>query len=581
MPRLWRRGLLPVLARTVTTAAERPRGPNPSGVRPAVVGLAVGILLLALLVVPTGGTAPGPRPSVAAVGPRTAAGPPGPADSASRPASSGESTLSVVPNDPADVPNEGVEMNLTGFSSASLGPFAAFQVAAEETIGGYDAVFGLFQNSSFGPIGFFEVFTSVGDQTVHLAYGAPLATVPGMGYCFELTASAGSTWVLTVNGAPFGTSVNASSFDFGATEATVAGGLEFSEVAFYTTSASDVVPSVVLATTMLAVRVGGAWYLPENATARFAGDGSGRWGVEGRDQVPSLAPGEIRTGTSVAPLANGTALWTGGPVPVGLTFTLSSTTTTATLPVVVNATVRDDAGAPLPGVPLSVTDERGGVEVGGGNLTGALGSAKLELLTPNVTAAGTDLVTVASTMLGYSATSSQSLLLTPAIEIVLTASPSAPQVPLNGSITLVFQTTERGAPAPFTTLEFSSALGGSLSIGYGKSASDGSIAVEFYAGGQPATVDVHVIVVEPGAWGGIILAVHIVRPSVSALIQAEPWVAAGLAVLLGATVYMVVRSRRRRPIPDLPLGTVPDAPEGAAGGPDPDLSRTPPSGGNP
>ncbi len=351
----------------------------------------------------------------------------------------------MVPNDPADVPNEGVEMNVTGYGAASLGTYASFQVAAEETIGAYDAVFGLFENSSFGPIGYFEVFTSVGDQTVHLAYGAPLGTVGGMGYRFALTVSSGTLWVLTVNGAPFGGNVSSSSFDFGAPEATVAGGLEFSEVAFYSTTASDVVPPVVLATTALAVRVAGAWYLPENATTRFVGDSSGRWGVEGRDQVASLAPGEIRTGSSIPPLANNTPLWTGGPVPVDLTFTLSSTTTTATLPVVVNATVRDTAGAPLPGVPLSVSDAQGGVEVGGGNLTGALGSAKLELLTPNVSAAETDLVTVASTMLGYSAGASQSLLLTPAIEIDLIASPSTPEVPVNGSITLVFRTTDAGA----------------------------------------------------------------------------------------------------------------------------------------
>ena len=498
------------------------------------------------------------------------------------PASGGESTLSVVPNDPMDFPNQGVETNITGFAPRNLAPLNAFQVAAEETIGAYDAVFGLFQNSSFGPIGFFEVFTATGDRSVHLAYGAPLATVPGLGYQFQLQQTRGTLWNLSVDGAQFASGSNASSFDFGTASATASPGLEFSEVAFYGSTPANVVPDTLVATTAIAVLGPNGWRLPTNATASFNGAVSGAWGAAGRAQAPALAPGEIRSGTSLPALRNGTTLWTGGPVPLFLALSLSSDRTTATLPVRANVTARDGSGTAIPQVPLAISDSRGGHSYGGGNETDGQGSAQLVLVTPNVSAAGTDVVSVYSTLLGYPGLSSAPLILTPALEVLLTASPGAPVVPINGTVTLTFRTSALGAAAPNTPIQFSSSLGGSLSVAYASSGPDGSLALAFRAGGAPAIVAIHAVVVAPGVWGGLTVKVQVVRPAPSLLTQAEPYAVVGVAALLGGIVYATVRRRRIAAVPELTFLSDARDPEPPSGPGDPPApNRRPPSEGSP
>ncbi|MCI4360040.1 MAG: hypothetical protein L3J95_06495 [Thermoplasmata archaeon] len=501
-----------------------------------------------------------------------------------RPATNGESTLSILPHDPADFPNQGLEMNVSGFASQSLGPLTSFQVAAEETVGGYDAVFGLFENYSFGPIGFFEVFTSATDQTVHLAYGAPLATVPQVGYQFRLTVTLGTVWALTVNGEPFGANANASSFDFGVSYSTNPTGLGFSEVAFYQGTPTAVVPDLLVATTALAVREGSSWHLPNNATVTYSGPAAGEWGVEGRDQVASLAPGELRSGTSIPTLANGTPVWSGGPVPVEIAFSLASVTTTATLPILARASVHDGTGSPIAGVPLAISDSRGGLAIGGGNVTDPQGFSELELLTPNVSAPRTDLVTVASTILGYAGSTSESLILTPPVQILLSASPNDPTVPINGSVSFTIRTSLQGSVAPLTTIQFSSTFGGSLSVAYGQSDSRGMLAIAFRAGESPSVVSIHAVVYEPGAWGGLTFNVHIVRPTPDPWTRAEPFVAVAAAGALVALAVVVVLRRKAQPLPEL-VFLPKDREVDPAPGPTPDppapLSRTPPSEGNP
>ena len=500
-----------------------------------------------------------------------------------RPAFGGESRLSVIPHDPADFPNNGLETNITGFAPQLLQPLTSFQVAVEETIGSYDAVFGLFQNASFGPIGFFEVFTSANDSTAHLAYGAPTATAPGVGYDFRLTESLRTEWDLTVNGAPFSVNSSEGSFNFGTANSTDPSGLAYSEVAFYQGSASAVVPASLTATTAVAVHEPGGRYLPHNATTTFVGGASSAWGVEGRDQVPSLAPGEIRSGTSLSPVVNGTTLWTGGPVPIDLTFTLSSETTTATLPILANALVKDGNGTPIAGVPLVIADARGGTQIGVGNATNSLGVSQLELLTPNVSAAGTDLVSVSSTILGYEGRTSEDLILTPAIEIELLASPADATVVTNGSIVLTFRSDAYGSAVAFTAIQFSTTFGGTLSLAYAQSGSDGSVSISFLAGPTPATVTVQALVVEPGAWGHGSVTVRVIRPPPDPWTESEPYVVlAILAAFVGSLIVLI----RRRKVGRLPsLAILPDEPgigetpypEGAAS----PLSRTPPSGGSP
>ncbi|HEV2166979.1 MAG TPA: hypothetical protein VGS23_08430, partial [Thermoplasmata archaeon] len=530
-----------VRARSVREAGRPLAPPALFGFRSATAA-ALLVALLVVSVLPAWESAP-PCPAPAPRGSggtdlsAARAGSPVPAiELPARPSFGGESALTVTPHDPADFPNDGVETNITGFAPRLLGSLTSFQVGVEEVIGSYDAVFGLFQNASFGPIGFFEVFESSNDSTVHLAYGAPSATAPGVGYEFRLAETVGPVWNLTVNGAPFSVSAAAGSFDFGTASATSTSGFAFSEIAFYQGSASSVVPASLAATTALAVHEAGGWYLPHNATAGFLGGAASVWGVEGRDQVPPMAPGAVRSGTSFPAVPNGTTLWTGGPVPVDLTFALSSATTTATLPILATATVKDLNGTPIPSVPLAIVDSRGGTQLGNGNATNALGVAQLELLTPNVSAAGTDLVSVTSTILGYEARTSEALILTPAIEIDLLASPGDPTVVTNGTVVLTFRSESQGAAVPYTALEFSTTLGGRLSLAYAESGTDGSVAVSFQAGPVPATVSVQALVVEPGAWGHLVVTVKVVRPSPSLWTESEPYLVVGVAAALVALV---------------------------------------------
>ena len=119
--------------------------------------------------------------------------------------------LIVSPTDPRVVPNDGIRTNITAFDYVPIGPDDSFQVAVEEVIGGYDAVFGIFDNYARGPVPFFDVFTNQSVHSVHLAYGTQPVS-GGTAYEFDLRASGGTVWTLRMNGAPLGGTMNTSSF---------------------------------------------------------------------------------------------------------------------------------------------------------------------------------------------------------------------------------------------------------------------------------------------------------------------------------------------------------------------------------
>src|SRR5579871_3723303 len=222
-----------------------------------------------------------PHAPTAPADPPKARLPPGP--SLADPAAAGATgRLVVATTDPAALPNTGLRTNISANS------------AATETIGGYDAVFGLFENTVNFPVAFCYVFNNSTDAPVLQRYWSNLTLLTGFSYDFELVAVNATYWELTVNGAEFADNGSLAYFDFGAGSSTWAGGLLFTEIAFYGTVSP--VPAVVNVPLALAVRTAGGWYLPESAATAFSGSGGRPWGIEGQEQHPTLAPGSSTPG---------------------------------------------------------------------------------------------------------------------------------------------------------------------------------------------------------------------------------------------------------------------------------------------
>ncbi len=497
--------------------------------------------------------------------------------------SGGESTLFVTPNASGLLPNEGIEMNLTGFTSRSLDARSSFQVAIEETIGSFEAVVGVFENGSFGPAGFFEVFATAGDREIALDYGTPSVLVPGSAYCFRLSATSATNWSVTVNGAPFASPAEGGTFDFGTNEATSAGGLAFSEVALYSDVPSEVVPVALNATTAIAAEVNGTWTIPTGATTSFEGSASGRWGVAGRSSDPDLAPDEVGTGSSFAPTPNGSVVWSGGAIPVTVSVTVGSPPTgpapgvlgMETLPV--DALVRTANGTPLPGVPLLLSDRLGGAPTPGGAVSGPDGNVTLDLVTPNVSAAGNDTLTVTSTLLGFPGSGSAIVEIAPAIEVLLDVAPAHPSVDVDG--TLALTVTSRGLDGTIvggTVVAFESIGGGALSSPSGRTDAVGTVSVAYTAGAAVGSVTVRAIVEEPGAWGRASVNITVV-PAPPPIVGSTStgWVLAGAIVAAAIVGGLLLRRRPKLPLPASPVRTAGTASVTA------DVSRTPPSAGTP
>ncbi|MCI4349034.1 MAG: hypothetical protein L3J93_02290 [Thermoplasmata archaeon] len=529
--------MLPLRSRTVT----RSRASPPT----ALLATLVVTIVLVCTIPPRGGgpSVDPPRDGLATSHP-AAFSPPGVMPST-------DNALFVTTTDPAIVPNTGVETNITGFAARGLPQDSSFQVGVVEPIGAYDAVFGIFENTSFGPLGFFEVYTVPGNQLVHLSYSSSVLIVPGAGYEFRLATLGGTRWNLTVNGAPFASRASGSSFDFGVASATSTVGLSFSEVALGDSLA--VVPPVVTATVALAFATASGWYLPMNGASSFRGNPSPLWGVQGRNQSGKLAPGEIRSGTTVPVAANGTGLWSGPPVPIQIHAALSVARAVATTVILANASVLDGSGRPLAGVPLVVSDALGGAEVSGVT-TDASGNAQLGFLTPNVSKAADDLVRISSGILGYVGSAGTVLSLVPAVRLVITATPSSPTVAVGASIGLTLRATDAGGvPSPFPPFEFATGVGGWVSLSFGVGGVDGTLPLSFEAGTVPGLVNVTIDVIEPGVWGHLVVTVHMVRAPLPWYAPFEPELLGGSAIALLAALVVLLRRKGKFPGPLPPL----------------------------
>ncbi len=517
--------------------------------------------------------------------PATAALPPIPSGLPIHPQLAAQGRLIIVTSDPLAVPNDGVRFNITPFAEPPLGADSSFQAAVEETIGGYDAVFGLFENSGTAPVPFFTVFSNTTDTIVHLAYWPNASTLPGSTYDFALTRTTGTLWELDVNHQPFGGNASASQFDFGAAESTWLGGLGFSEIALYpTTSSAPTVCSVPLA---FAVHQPSGWYLPVEAHATFSGAGGPAWGVEGRMQHPTLAPGMIVSGRSVSAVPNGTVLWTGGPVPLNLALTAPSDARGLSV-VSASVAVTSASGAPVPGATVYFSDLLGGTFTPASALSGSSGLVPVTFATPNVSEAGADLLRATVTTFGYNGLAEASVSVSPAQHIVVRSLAPAPAVAPGAWIDLTFATEDTGGASLSGVYLSFDATGGRLSPAFGVSGADGTVTTTLHAPNVSAPVTVRAIVGGGGVWGGVSVnvTVHSFPPPLLSAIEVDLLVLGILAaVALGAIFVLRRRQARRPPVPVLRLPRPrPNGPYAAgATGTDPkgSVSRTRPGGGGP
>ncbi|MCI4329516.1 MAG: hypothetical protein L3J80_01435 [Thermoplasmata archaeon] len=526
----------------------------------------------------------------------------GPAAVPSAPDAGGASgRILVGTSDGAAVPNDGIQSNLTAFPTVTFPADSSFQTGAEEVIGGYEAVFGLFTNTAMAPTAFYTIFTNTSDQTVRLVYWVSLPILAGAPYDFVLQRASGTVWTLSVNGQTFGDNASAASFDFGASSSTWLGGIGFSELAIY--SASSTVPSSYLATAALAVhRLGSGWYVPQNGTANYTGPTGAAWGAEGRIQLGGLAPDEVESGTSLAPLRNATGLWSTGalPVTVSLSFTGPSVLGLSVVGVDVNVTTL--GGAPLGGVPVFLGDTLGGSASPPTVFTSQDGTSASLLTAPNVSAPSTDVVQATVTILGYSGSASGSVAVTPAEEVVIDATRTSVTLAPGASTTLTFQTLDvAGHPYPLVALtltpEFAvGAVGTYGGAGVvvqpdaGITDPNASFSATLLAPPQAGAYAVLASVVSLGAWGHATVSVTVRPPPPSFWAQYGPSrIVPAIGVLAFVVVVAVVALwvRRRRgkhqPLPEMDLRKMRQDTEAGRTpvGTGPPVSRTPPGSSTP
>ncbi|MCI4356728.1 MAG: hypothetical protein L3K18_06270 [Thermoplasmata archaeon] len=508
----------------------------------------------------------------------------------------------VTTSDPASVPNDGLGTNLTAFGTASFPANSSFQTGAEEVIGAFDAVFGLFTNDKTAPVAFYEIFTNSSDQVVRLEYWNALPVAPGAPFDFRIQQTSGTVWTLTVNGALFdGSSANAT-FDYGAVTADWAAGVGFSEIAIYSTTTT--VPSSYIATTALYVhRPTTGWYLPRNATATYTGPPGAAWGVEGRNSLPSLAPGEVESGTSLATVRTNSSLWSGGPVPVQVAVAPTAATVPGLGVIGVTVNVSTLSGAALGDVPVYVGDTLGGNASPSTVLTSSSGSGATLLTAPNESASEADLLVATVTILGYFGSASAPITVTASVHVDVVPSPPTLAIGPGGSTSVTFRTVDTtGRSYPGVALTFGTAeLGDPNASGAhlvltatpdaGITDASGNLTIVVTAPPGAGAFALVATVTALGAWGHA--NVHVdVRPPPPTFWQRYgttiilPVVAlAVVGVIVIAVALSVRRERRRRPpLPEMDLRTLRQ--ERGSGGSEgtigtPPVTRTPPASGNP
>ena len=550
------------------------------------------VLLAALLLVPVVPAPAGPSasaPHLPRFSPTTSIGDER-AVAPVAPLAGGQGRVLVNTTDPASVPNDGLRMNLTDFPAVTMPPDSSFQASAEEGIGGFQAVFGIFENSITPPTAFFSIFTNQTNQNVRLGYWSSMPLVPGEAYDFALVRTDGTNWTLTVNAALFGGNLSSASFDFGAAEATWLTSVSFSEVAIYATT--SVVPAILGIPLAFAVHHAAGWYLPVSAHAWYVGGGGAQWGVQGRIQRGTLAPGELESGSTIGNVTSGTSLWTGGIVPVVVALAFAAPSIVATSPTQVTVTVRTLSNAPIPSVPVYLSDALNGSFIPPTVDTDPTGSGSILFETPNVSAPVSDAVRATVTVFGYAGSTTLTLGLTPPAQVVLTADPASPSAVPGGRVLVTFLASDpTGTPVADVQLEFAAESAGGVSSaepGYGSTGSDGRLSVTVAVPSVPGTVVLTARVSQIGAWGHATVQIAVRSSPVPFWVQYEtPLLELALvaALVILATVLLLRRRRRRQAIPSMPLRRyireLKDSGPSAPAPGTPPVSRRPPSSGSP
>ncbi|MCI4363922.1 MAG: Ig-like domain-containing protein [Thermoplasmata archaeon] len=466
----------------------------------------------------------------------------------------GSGELLVEPLDAALAPASGVEMNVTAFVPPALPPDASFQLSLVVVLGAKEAVFGIFENTGSAPLPFLAVFSNRTDQYLSLAYWRNLSLAVGTGYGFELLRTTGTSWMLEVNGVPFGGSTTNATVDFGVSTMSWDRGVSFSETVSFA-STSYVPPSVQVPVAFATLEAGG-WYLPRPAVANESGSPGGPWGIEGRLQHPTLAPGEVVSGPRVAPVASGTALWTGGPVPVRVGVNLAPTNPLAFGTVSVTATVADENGTPLPSVPLTVSDSNGSAFFPAEVTTDQNGSALTAFDAPNVSAPGPDPVRASVALLGYVGVGVGSIASDPPVELSLVGQSVPGRLSPGASAGFSFLLVDpSGHPASGVAVLFSLSGPGAVTPNAGATGGTGEVGVSVSSYGPRGELVVTATVKAPGYWGHGVARVNVAPspPTLADRLAPYLWVFVVLAVAGVIAVVYFVRTRPKGAMPVLRL----------------------------
>ncbi|MCI4345383.1 MAG: Ig-like domain-containing protein [Thermoplasmata archaeon] len=466
----------------------------------------------------------------------------------------GTGELLVAPADPGLAPATGVEMDSGGFVPLSLPPDASFQLSLAVVLGAKEAVFGIFENTASAPLPFLAVFSNRTDQYLSLAYWRNLTLVDGSYFDFQLLHASGTNWTLEVNGAPFGGTLANATVDLGVTNLSWDRGVSFSEtVAFASTN--YVPPSVQVPVAFATLRPGG-WYLPRPALANESGGIGGPWGIEGRAQHPTLAPGEIVSGPKVAPVASGTVVWSGGPVPVRVGVNLAPTNPLAFGTVSVTASVTDENGTPLPSVPLSVSDSNGSAFFPAELTTDQNGSALTAFNAPNVSTPGPDPVRVAVALLGFLGEGVGAIAAAPPTELSVTGQAVPGRLSPGASAGFSFVLLDpSGHPAAGVAVLLSLSGPGTVSPSAAASGNTGEVALTVTSDGQLAELLVIATVKAPGYWGHGMARMTVAPRPPTLADRLEPflWVFVALAVGALFAVALIFRARPKGALPVLRL----------------------------
>jgi hypothetical protein len=538
---------------------------------------------------PSAGLVPIPpdRPFVPTAGPSVGTGGP------FAPATPGDGIgrILVTTSDPGVVPNDGLMTNLTGFRVDPFPNASAFQIGAEEVLGSYLAVFGLFQNSPLGPVPFFSVFNNTTGRTVYQINESYAHATPGEAFDFALQHANGTNWTLRLDGQLFDGSFALATFDFGVPSATDAAGIGFSVISLAT---GEVVPPMLEVPTVFGVHRADGWYLPRNGLPTYIGDPAVAWGIAGASQSGTIFPGEITTGTSLAPVANGTSLWAGAPASGTLGLTADPTETAGGATSRITVALTGVSAGRSSSVPLALRSSQGGGFVDPFPSTDTNGSVTTAYLAPNRTAPVTDRLFAVPRILGLAVAAGSSVSVVPAMQILL-AAVDPPSLSPGGSATVELRATSlNGAPVPGMQLALFAAGAGSVAPEQGVTDGAGSLSATVSLPRTGSSVTITVVVTTPGFWGSLRLPVQVSPPPPSLearLLGWLPWVLVTVvAVVLALTLYR--RWPPKRPLPALDVRRLvargPISPPGAAptGEPPPTLpsdgpSRTLPSADTP